>query len=188
MITLTNQDAYNALTDSITLRWDAIIRNNGRTSLSIPDCHLCEFTSMHDRSSCNGCPIDRYNEEMGRRRHSCCTEWRQYWNSPSVATAKAVRKLLVTIRKHYFGTSNLELYKLNYRNYRKALDVQEFWHNTHWMPLPEPPKVGVGGTAPDMSKCPACGGPADNGHDRCYPPSPYFCTKCEVLRPKRHNA
>jgi hypothetical protein len=26
--------------------------------------------------------------------------------------------------------------------------------------------------------CPGCGGPADNGHDRCLPPNPYYCTKC----------
>jgi hypothetical protein len=32
---------------------------------------------------------------------------------------------------------------------------------------------------PDLSKCPQCGGVADNGHDRCYPPNPYYCTKCE---------
>lgn len=32
---------------------------------------------------------------------------------------------------------------------------------------------------PDLSKCPGCGGPADNGHDRCMPPNPYYCTKCE---------
>ena len=50
-------------------------------------------------------------------------------------------------------------------------------------------KVGADATATeyDLTKCPACGGPADNGHDRCVPPSPYFCTKCEGLRPKRHN-
>lgn len=30
----------------------------------------------------------------------------------------------------------------------------------------------------DINKCPKCGGSADNGHDRCYPPSPYYCTKC----------
>jgi len=29
-----------------------------------------------------------------------------------------------------------------------------------------------------LDKCPGCGGPADNGHDRCLPPSPYYCTKC----------
>ena len=31
---------------------------------------------------------------------------------------------------------------------------------------------------PDLSHCPQCGGPADNGHDRSIPPSPYWCTKC----------
>lgn len=36
---------------------------------------------------------------------------------------------------------------------------------------PEPPAV-------DLSKCPKCGGPADNGHDRCLPPNPYFCSEC----------
>ena len=31
---------------------------------------------------------------------------------------------------------------------------------------------------PDLSKCPNCGGPADNGNDRCVPPNAYNCTKC----------
>ena len=26
--------------------------------------------------------------------------------------------------------------------------------------------------------CPNCGGPADNGNDRCVPPNAYNCTKC----------
>jgi hypothetical protein len=30
-----------------------------------------------------------------------------------------------------------------------------------------------------LFECPGCGGPADNGHDRCIPPNPYFCTKCQ---------
>lgn len=30
----------------------------------------------------------------------------------------------------------------------------------------------------DLDKCPGCGGYADNGHDREYPPNPYYCTKC----------
>jgi hypothetical protein len=30
----------------------------------------------------------------------------------------------------------------------------------------------------DLSKCPKCGGEADNGHDRCVPPSAYYCKKC----------
>jgi hypothetical protein len=29
-----------------------------------------------------------------------------------------------------------------------------------------------------LENCPKCGGPADNGHDRCLPPNPYYCTKC----------
>lgn len=32
---------------------------------------------------------------------------------------------------------------------------------------------------PDLSVCPNCGGPADNGHDRRVPPNVYHCTKCE---------
>jgi DNA-directed RNA polymerase subunit RPC12/RpoP len=31
----------------------------------------------------------------------------------------------------------------------------------------------------DLTKCPECGGEADNGHDRCVPPNVYTCTKCE---------
>lgn len=30
----------------------------------------------------------------------------------------------------------------------------------------------------DLSKCPQCGGEADNGHDRCIPPSAYMCSQC----------
>jgi hypothetical protein len=33
-------------------------------------------------------------------------------------------------------------------------------------------------TNSDLSTCPGCGGPADNGHDRCVPPTAYYCTKC----------
>ena len=30
---------------------------------------------------------------------------------------------------------------------------------------------------PDITKCPKCKGPADNGFDRCLPPNPYYCKK-----------
>jgi hypothetical protein len=40
-------------------------------------------------------------------------------------------------------------------------------------------RFSVTSTEPDLSKCPRCGGPADNGHDRCVPPNPYNCSKCE---------
>lgn len=31
---------------------------------------------------------------------------------------------------------------------------------------------------PNLSKCPMCGGLADNGHDRELPPNVYACSKC----------
>lgn len=31
----------------------------------------------------------------------------------------------------------------------------------------------------DPNKCPKCGGEPDNGFDRCIPPNPYHCTRCE---------
>lgn len=31
----------------------------------------------------------------------------------------------------------------------------------------------------DLTKCPRCGGEADNGHDRSFPPNPYYCKKCQ---------
>lgn len=68
----------------------------------------------------------------------------------------------------------------------EADDVPNCWATdpTHWMPLPAPPKLGAGGTVKDLSKCPQCGGEADNGHDRCHPPTAYLCSKCSEL----HNA
>ncbi len=42
---------------------------------------------------------------------------------------------------------------------------------TKWVDDMEEPK-------PNLSTCPGCGGVADNGHDRCVPPSPYYCSKC----------
>ncbi len=35
----------------------------------------------------------------------------------------------------------------------------------------------------DITVCPGCGGYADNGFDRCVPPSPYYCTKCHPPEP-----
>ena len=35
-----------------------------------------------------------------------------------------------------------------------------------------------GGNLPPPWRCPQCGGPADNGHDRQLPPNPYWCTRC----------
>jgi len=41
---------------------------------------------------------------------------------------------------------------------------------------------------PNLDVCPGCGGPADNGHDRCVPPSPYFCQRCNVIRELSYRA
>lgn len=41
-----------------------------------------------------------------------------------------------------------------------------------------PPPQAQPESDPDPSRCPKCGGEADNGHDRCDPPNPYHCTKC----------
>ena len=38
-----------------------------------------------------------------------------------------------------------------------------------------------------LNVCPRCGGVADNGHDRCLPPSPYFCTKCTAELEKANS-
>jgi hypothetical protein len=37
---------------------------------------------------------------------------------------------------------------------------------------------------PDLSRCPQCNGPADNGHNRSIPPHPYLCTKCMAEMPQ----
>ena len=51
----------------------------------------------------------------------------------------------------------------------------QFHGNAYWEPESEP----------DLSKCPKCGGPADNGHDREIPPNAYWCSKCtSTLDPK----
>lgn len=36
-----------------------------------------------------------------------------------------------------------------------------------------------------LDHCPGCGGVADQGHDRCVPPSPYHCSKCDPP-PEKH--
>lgn len=38
----------------------------------------------------------------------------------------------------------------------------------------------------DLSVCPQCGGPADNGHDREYPPNPYLCRSCMLGELEAH--
>lgn len=42
------------------------------------------------------------------------------------------------------------------------------------MPIPCESEAGTN----FLDQCPKCGGKADNGHDRCLPPSAYYCVKC----------
>lgn len=55
-----------------------------------------------------------------------------------------------------------------------ALEYQLRYHYTD----EERPDLSTDEERPDLSKCPSCGGPADNGHDREYPPNVYACSKC----------
>jgi len=47
-------------------------------------------------------------------------------------------------------------------------------------PLPEDLYPECEDEKPDLTKCPACGGIPDNGHDRECPPNPYICSKCKT--------
>jgi len=56
-------------------------------------------------------------------------------------------------------------------------------HAKRWIPALTAEVRRLGGeTDPpemDINICPGCGGPADQGFDRCLPPSPYYCSKCD---------
>ena len=58
------------------------------------------------------------------------------------------------------------------REYQKAIEpfVKELCRIRSLRPMPP--------VYFDLSKCPSCGGPADNGHDREFPPNVYACTRC----------
>ena len=63
------------------------------------------------------------------------------------------------------------LWGIRYRYYCQAMqDVYAFHFDDCKAYIPEQ----------DLTKCPKCGGPADNGFDRCYPPNAYYCSKCEA--------
>lgn len=51
--------------------------------------------------------------------------------------------------------------------------VSKWWASAH-----EALELHQAALREDLSKCPQCGGPADNGHDRELPPNPYHCTRC----------
>lgn len=66
---------------------------------------------------------------------------------------------------------------------RLAGPVHDLWESSNPAPVDGQSKTGLTATqadapALDLNVCPGCGGEADNGNDRSYPPTPYFCTKC----------
>ncbi len=73
-------------------------------------------------------------------------------------------------------------------------DVGDCWHGlyarvTYWRELPDkPPALTSQDGGASLDKCPNCGGLADNGHDRCLPPNPYYCTKCQASQDGGANA
>jgi hypothetical protein len=76
------------------------------------------------------------------------------------ALHKAAQQVLDRLRLYYYGSGFAEdadcITALEAALAQQAEPVQE----------------------PDLSRCPQCNGPADNGHDRSIPPNPYFCTRC----------
>ncbi len=57
--------------------------------------------------------------------------------------------------------------------------LEDTQHSAHFCGDEDcPVKVAQDALVPDLSICPRCLGPADNGHDRELPPNPYMCTKC----------
>ncbi len=63
----------------------------------------------------------------------------------------------------------------------KCLHVEgEIWAYEHmWGELMQKGLLTEPDEKPNLSTCPGCDGVADNGHNRSYPPEPYYCTKCE---------
>ena len=117
------------------------------------------------------------------------TEW---WNGEgfdvSISEEKTISLTwgeweLIQKMVEYQANGNTKEYDRGYEvGYKIAmqdiLEKRESKHSDKWSDGP----ISTGGMDPrdDLSKCPRCGGPADNGHSREYPPSAYWCTKCEV--------
>ena len=79
-------------------------------------------------------------------------------------TAEALREALDSVRHPWFLT------KEQTAIYGAALAYLEILEDDA-QPTPEPES--------SIDICPSCGGPADNGFDRGYPPNAYACTKCD---------
>ena len=89
---------------------------------------------------------------------------------------------LINKMVEYQSKSNTDYdrgYEVGYKiAIQDIIEKRESKYSNKWASGP----VSTGRLDPrnSLDTCPRCGGPADNGHDRGYPPSPYICTRCEV--------
>ena len=68
------------------------------------------------------------------------------------------------------------------RRFRNKDDARKAWNTRAQPAVLAVPGCGclkcMDDARPPLDRCPQCGGEADNGHDRCHPPSAYLCSKC----------
>lgn len=76
--------------------------------------------------------------------------------------------------KDVYEQRELELYDLEDMGHCDG----EIYHASKSFSTEAAARAAAEQQGPDCSKCPNCGGPADNGHSRDVPPKPYYCTNC----------
>ena len=67
--------------------------------------------------------------------------------------------------------------EVEYSTYEEVIIHEEFISNGYNSVI-EAANIMIGFSMEDLSKCPQCGGDADNGIDNCIPPSAYMCSSC----------
>ena len=81
-------------------------------------------------------------------------------------------------RKEFFENSNQKMIETN-----PHLDFNPVEYSIgdvlEWEKVLLDHYFGVEPEEQDISKCPQCGGSADNGFNREVPPCPYLCTECD---------
>jgi hypothetical protein len=108
MITLTNQKVYDALNHGIRVRWPIHIAAGGEAMFA-PPCLLCDlFEGGNDLDNygyvpwetCKACPVSIFNDGKACGSGSTFIKWVR---DSTPETAKAMRKELKAVKKHFFG-------------------------------------------------------------------------------------
>jgi hypothetical protein len=101
---ITNQQVFDALTESIELRWEKIVENYGWLPSSVPKCQLCDLFFLGEPRSCNGCPLFIYDGV------TCWNKGSAYFLWFAAETLKdkqleaiSVLNVLKETKKHFFG-------------------------------------------------------------------------------------